>query len=147
MSYSIERQQKLQQRLQDWDKEKPLLIAEQDLQQDIKETKNRINNNEMKKKLTTSKFLTLFLFISCSIIEIFTMYAIIKGMNMGYGIDFTPLTMLISAMVTQTVSFSIYSLKAMKENTQGGIVYETTMLNNLYPNEEEQELTDDEICG
>jgi len=54
----------------------------------------------MKKKLTTSKFLTLFLFISCSIIEIFTMYAIIKGMNMGYGIDFTPLTMLISAMVT-----------------------------------------------
>jgi len=65
----------------------------------------------------------LFLFISCSAIEIFTMYAIIKGMNMGFGIDFTPLTMLITAVVAEVIGFSVYSLKSMKENTKGGIIY------------------------
>ena len=65
----------------------------------------------------------LFLFISCTAIEIFTMYAIIKGMNMGFGIDFTPLTMLIYAVVAEVIGFSVYSLKSMKENTKGGIVF------------------------
>lgn len=136
MAYSVEREKRVQEKIKDWSKEKPVLIAEQDLQQDIKETKNRTKSK--KQEVTTTKFLTFFLFTSCSIIELFTMYVTVKGMNMGYG-DFTPLVMLISAVVAQTISFAIYSLKSMKENTQGGIVYETAMLKTLYQNQEEQE--------
>ena len=69
----------------------------------------------------------LFLFISCSAVEAFTMFAIIKAMNMGYGVEFGPLSMLITAVVAEVISFSVYSLKSMKENTEGGIVYDTAM--------------------
>ena len=47
---------------------------------------------------------------------------------MGFGIDFTPLTMLISAVVAEVIGFSVYSLKSMKENTKGGIVFQKAML-------------------
>ena len=136
MAYSKRKQKKLEQKLKDWEKQKPIIIAEQDLKEDIQQTKNRNKPPKaQRKKLTTTKFLMLFLFVSCSIIEIFTMYAIIKSMNMGLGVDFTPLTMLITSVVAQVIGFSIYSLKSMKENTEGGIVYETALFeqknNNL----------------
>lgn len=122
--------EKLQKRIKQWKQQKQLLIRKQDLEEDIKQTKNRKKPPKAQRKnLTTSKFLMLFLFISCSAIEIFTMYAIIKGMNMGFGIDFTPLTMLITAVVAEVIGFSVYSLKSMKENTKGGIVYQTAMFN------------------
>lgn len=148
MSNLEKRAQNLEQKLQNWQIQKPILIAEQDLQEDIKNTKNRKKpTKEQKKALTTTKFLMFFLFISCSIIELFTMYAVIKGMNMGYGIDFTPLTMLISAVVAQTVGFAIYSLKSTKENTKGGIIFETAMLNNSCNDpEEEKENYEQEIA-
>lgn len=144
------RAERLQKKTQNWQIEKPILIAEQDLQEDIKDTKNRKKPpKEQKKALTTTKFLMLFLFISCSIIQLFTMYAVIKGMNMGYGIDFTPLTMLISAVVAQTIGFSVYSLKSVKENTKGGIIFETAMINSLKQDEEknkENEENEEEIA-
>lgn len=122
--------EKLQKRIKQWKQQKQLLIRKQDLEEDIKQTKNRKKPPKAQRKnLTTSKFLMLFLFISCSAIEIFTMYAIIKGMNMGFGIDFTPLTMLITAVVAEVIGFSVYSLKSMKENTKGGIIYQTAMFN------------------
>lgn len=72
------------------------------------------------------------------------MYAIIKGMNMGYGIDFTPLTMLITSVVAEVAGFAVYSLKSMKENTKGGIVFETAMLDKQFQQEEN---VDQEIMG
>lgn len=123
--------EKLNKKIQLWKQQKELLIAKQNLEEDIKQTKNRKKPPKAQRKtLTTTKFLMLFLFISCSAIEIFTMYAIIKGMNMGLGIDFTPLTMLITSVVAEVIGFSVYSLKSMKENTKGGIVYQTAILNN-----------------
>ena len=123
-----ERQKRLKEKQQYWAKEKILLMQQQDLNEDIKLTKNRKKpTKEQRKALTTTKFLMIFLFCSCSAVEAFTMFAIIHGMNMGYGIDFGPLTMLITAVVAEVISFSIYSLKSMKENTKGGIVYETAM--------------------
>ena len=40
-----------------------------------------------------------FLFINCSIIEIYTMFVIILSMKMGFEADFGPLQMLITAVV------------------------------------------------
>lgn len=41
--------------------------------------------------------------------------------------DFTPLVTLIGAVVSEVIGFAIYALKAMKENSKGGIVYDTAM--------------------
>lgn len=140
MAYSKKKQKELEWKIKDWEKEKILVMAEQDLKEDIQETKNRKKPPKaQRRQLTTTKFLMLFLFISCSVIELFTMYAIIKGMNMGL-MDFTPLTMLITSVVAETVGFSIYSLKSMKENTKGGIVYQTALFdkqNEINNNEQE----------
>ena len=148
MAYSRKKQEKLEQKIKDWEKEKQVIIAEQDLKEDIRQTKNRKKPPKaQRRKLTTTKFLMLFLFISCSVIEAFTMYAIIKSMNMGLGVDFTPLTMLITSVVAEVIGFSIYSLKSMKENTEGGIVYETALFeqkNNSFICEPPTDENDDE---
>ena len=143
--------EKLEKQLQQWEQQKPLLMEKQDLQEDIQQTKNRKKPPKaQRKRLTTTKALMLFLFISCSAIEVFTMYAIIKGMNMGLGIDFTPLTMLITSVVAEVIGFSVYSLKSMKQNTKGGIVYQTAMLNNIPEDqyyEEEDQKEEQEYMG
>lgn len=98
------------------------------------------------KKLSTSKLLILFLFINCTVIEIFTGWAMIKmlaiALATGLAIDFTPLVALIGAVVGEVFGYAVYSLKAMKENTQNGLVYDLTMLekqNELNKEEEEEE--------
>lgn len=45
------------------------------------------------------------------------------------AVDFSPLTALIGAIVTEVIGYAVYSIKSMKENTKGGITYETAMLN------------------
>ena len=66
MAYSKRKQKKLEQKLKDWEKQKPIIIAEQDLKEDIQQTKNRNKPPKaQRKKLTTTKFLMLFLFVSC----------------------------------------------------------------------------------
>ena len=49
----------------------------------------------------------------------------------GTMIDFTPLVALIGAVVGEVFSYAIYSLKSAKENTAGGIIYDTAMRDNL----------------
>ena len=44
--------------------------------------------------------------------------------------DFTPLVTLIGAVISEVIGYAIYSLKAMKENTSGGIVYDSDIGNN-----------------
>jgi len=109
-----------------WEKEKDLLSRHMTVQNEKNEMKQA-----NKKKISTSKLLVCFLFVNCSIIEFFTMYVIIKMLNIatftGMGMDFSPLVALIGTVVTETIGYSIYSLKSTKENTKGGIVYETTM--------------------
>lgn len=78
-----------------------------------------------------SKLLIVFLFINCTIIEIFTGIVTLQTFNLveitASMPDFTPLTTLIGAVVSEVVGFAIYSLKSMKENTKGGIVYESAL--------------------
>lgn len=84
-----------------------------------------------KKKMTTSKKLILFLFINCTIIELYTLFIITFSFPFAAAIgmlpDFSPLNALISSVVAETIGFGIYSLKATKENTKGGITYDTAM--------------------
>lgn len=105
---------------QEWEKEKTLL----ERKEKIKKEKKKFKNN----KITTSKLLILFLFLNCSLIEIFTGWAIAKMLYIssltGNAIDFTPLVTLIGAVVGEVLGYAIYSLKATKENTSGGVVYD-----------------------
>lgn len=121
------KKKKIEKSVEDWQKDKPLLIAEQDLIQEKKDVKNR--NKITKQGLTTTKRLMLFLFISCTAIQIFTL--IITAYSMSQGVyDFTALQMLITAVVGEVVAFAVYSIKSLKENTQGGIVYESAKWQN-----------------
>lgn len=83
------------------------------------------------KKLSTSKILIAFLFINCTAIEIFTMFTTLKSFDLakstGLPVDFSPLLALIGAVVGEVIAYAIYSLKAAKENSKGGIVYDTAM--------------------
>ena len=48
----------------------------------------------------------------------------------GTMIDFTPLVALIGAVVGEVFGYAIYSLKSTKENTVGGIVYDSVIYSN-----------------
>lgn len=113
-------QQKLEKKLQQWEKKREYIIAKEKIKAEKQEIKNKY-------KPSTSKFLMAFLFINCSIIELYTMFVIIYSMRMGFQADFGPLQMLITAVVAQVIGYAIYSLKASKENSAGGIVYETAI--------------------
>ena len=135
-------QEKLNKQLQQWQLEKQLILQQQDLQEDIKQTKNRYK--EQRKKLSTSKFLMLFLFISCTAIQFFTIFLTFKSLNMGY-VDFSALQSLITAVVAEVVGFAVYALKSTKENTKGGIVYQTAILEAQQ--QENQEENNQEAVG
>ena len=111
-----------------WLREKQLLEREQQLKEDKKSFRKKFH-----KKIPTSKWLIYFLFINCTLIELFTGWVTIKSLQlaaMTYILpDFTPLVTLIGAVVSEVIGFGVYSLKSAKENTTGGIVYETAMMN------------------
>ena len=133
------RKQKLEKQLQKWQIEKQLILQEQDLEEDRKKVKNRYK--EERKKLSTTKFLMFFLFTSCSVIEFFTIFLTFKSLSAGY-VDFSALQTLIAAVVAQVVGLAVYALKSAKENTKGGIVYQTAILEakqNLFQESDDQE--------
>lgn len=80
------------------------------------------------KNLSTSKKLIIFLFGSCIFIELFVMAVTVANLFLAYQngtpIDFSPLITLIGAVVGEVIAYAVYSLKALKENSVGGIVYE-----------------------
>lgn len=82
-------------------------------------------------KVSTSKLLIAFLFLNCTLIEIFTGWVTVKSfalaMMTGAIIDFTPLITLIGAVVGEVIAFAIYAIKSTKENTKGGIIFESAM--------------------
>lgn len=142
MNYA-QRQKKLNKKVENWEKEKIILLKEQELKEQKKEIKNK--GKQQKKKLTTTKLLTFFLFINCTIIQLFTLYITWKQINTGYGADLTPLQMLITTVVGQVIVFAVYSLKSLKENTKGGIIYQTALKN--YSSNYEGKETDQEALG
>lgn len=109
-----------------WQREKEVLERKYKLKQEKKEFKKRFLP-----KISTSKLLIFFLFLNCTIIELFTGFVTLKSLDLTTltmaNPDFTPLVALIGAVVSEVVGYAVYALKSAKENTAGGITYETAM--------------------
>jgi spore maturation protein SpmA len=106
-------------------------------EKDLMQRKQKINEEKKelhKKKFTTTKFLIMFLFINCTVIELFTGWTVVQSLQLakitGLAPDFSPLVTLIGAAISEIFSFAVYALKATKENTEGGIVYMNAMKDN-----------------
>ena len=63
----------------------------------------------------------------------------------GMALDMTPLVALIGTGVAEVIGYGVYALKSAKENTVGGIVYETAMKNDSLE-EPEETIEDEDIC-
>lgn len=128
-----------------WQREKPLREREYKLKEDQRQFKET-----HRPKISTSKLLIVFLFINCTIIEIFTGYVTLKSLDIATMTfmmpDFTPLVTLIGAVVSEVIGFAIYAIKSAKENTSGGIVYETAMM-NLCGNRDPAEIKNSDAVG
>lgn len=122
-----------------WEYDKEYLEKKYVLKQEKKELKQKYNKSKMP---STSKMLIAFLFISCTLIEIFTGYVTIRSFQLAemtmMSPDLSPLISLIGSIVSETIGFAIYAIKSTKENTKGGIVYDSAMaqINNAMPTDE-----------
>lgn len=109
-----------------WQREKEVLERKYKLKQEKREFKKKFLP-----KISTSKLLIFFLFLNCTIIELFTGFVTLKSLDLTTltmaNPDFTPLVTLIGAVVSEVVGYAVYALKSAKENTAGGITYETAM--------------------
>ena len=109
-----------------WQREKEVLERKYKLKQEKREFKK-----QFLPKISTSKLLILFLFINCTIIELFTGFVTLKSLDLTTltmaNPDFTPLVALIGAVVSEVVGYAVYALKSAKENTAGGITYEAAL--------------------
>lgn len=105
----------------------------------IDEEKKKLKDN--KTAISTTKLIVAFLFINCTIIEIFTGWVTIKSLEMaaitGQPADLTPLVALVGAVVSEIIGFAVYAAKSAKENSKGGITYDLAMRNFVRAADEE----------
>lgn len=86
-------------------------------------------------KLSMSKKALIFLFINCTMIEIFTGWVTIRNFDLAFAMgimpDYTPLVALIGAIVGEVIGLASYYVKSTKENTRGGITFESAAAQNF----------------
>lgn len=123
-----------------WKQLKPIKLQENILKQEKREI--QIEKNKIIFP-SWSKLLLLLLFINFTILEIFIGWVTIQSFSLAYitggNPDFTPLITLISLVLSQTISYGIYSAKSKVENTSGGIIYDLAIHNLDNQNQEEKE--------
>ena len=111
-----------------WEQEKKAIKIQQQIHRERKKLLNPFS------KISFSKWLIFFLFFNCTVLEIFTGWVTIQTIKLAFStgaiIDFSPLVTLIGLVVGEVIGYGIYSLKAIKENTKGGIVYDSNIHNN-----------------
>ena len=126
-----------------WNAEKAMLERKQKLREEKREMRKP-------KKMSTTKLLVGFLFVNCTIVELFTGWATAQSLKISYmtgnPMDFSPLVTLIGAVVTEVMGFAVYAVKATKENTANGITYMMAQqsLNNNKSNPIEENTSDEE---
>ena len=126
-----------------WNAEKVILERKQKLREEKREMRKP-------KKMSTTKFLIGFLFINCTLVELFTGWATAQSLKISYmtgnPMDFSPLVTLIGAVVTEVMGFAVYAVKATKENTANGITYMMAQqsLNNNESNPVEENTSEEE---
>lgn len=129
-----------------WNAEKVILERKQKLREEKREMRKP-------KKISTTKFLIGFLFINCTLVELFTGWATAQSLKISYAtgnpMDFSPLVTLIGAVVTEVMGFAVYAVKATKENTANGITYMMAQqsLNNNENNPVEEDTSEEEAQG
>lgn len=125
---------------QEWQEQKGLIKRKQKIEQEKKQLKG--------KKITTTKWLILFLFINCTLIELFTGWSTVQSLRLsaltGQSVDFSPLVTLIGAVVSEVIGFAIYAVKSMKENCEGGVTYSKAMADLALSNLEDGKGSEDE---
>lgn len=70
---------------------------------------------------STAKMAMAYIFVSCTVVQIYSMAA------MWHFADLSALYSLIGATVGEVVSYCAYAAKSARENSKGGIVYDTAM--------------------
>ena len=106
----------------DYEKQKELAKQHAEKVKQTQELKEiRHSNDKPKEKLSFSKVAFIFMIANCTVIEIYALVA------MFFFADLSPLTTLIAAVVGECMSFTVFEIKSGKENTSGGIVYESAM--------------------
>ena len=91
-----------------------------------------------RKRLTTSKLAMWFILLNCTVVEAYSMAA------MWHFGDLSQLYALIGAVVGQSLTYVSYNIKSCKENSSGGITYDTVM--NGTP-DNSSTTNDSDICG
>ena len=89
------------------------------LKQELNELRH--SNDKPKEKLSFSKIAFIFMIANCVVIEIYALVA------MAFFGDLSSLSALIAAVVGECISFLCFEIKSGKENTTGGIIYESAM--------------------
>lgn len=129
-----------------WNAEKVILERKQKLREEKREMRKP-------KKMSTTKLLVGFLFVNCTIVELFTGWATAQSLKISYmtgnPMDFSPLVTLIGAVVTEVMGFAVYAVKATKENTANGITYMMAQqsLNNNKNDPTEENTSEEETQG
>lgn len=88
------------------------------------ERRNALKQARNRKKIktpSTTKLITIYLFIVLNIVLLYALIAMWHFENLTY------LGTLIADVIGQILVFFIYTIKSTKENTRGGITYETAM--------------------
>ena len=116
---------------QRWEREKKVLLDEYGVDKEIKELLEEFAPKG--KKVEASKFFTMFLLVNFILVEGFVGVIAWRSFDlassMGVSPDFSALYGIIATIIGETITFLIYSVKSMKENTVGGVVYESMIRN------------------
>lgn len=84
----------------------------------------RLEKNKYKKKIalpSTSKLMAFYLFFFFNVITVYAMVAMWHFQDLSY------LGVLVTDLASQVLVYLIYSVKALKENSAGGITYDLAM--------------------
>lgn len=90
--------------------------------------RKQLSHKKTKKKFSADKKFLVFIFANCVLVELFAMAAMWR-----YG-DLSSLYCLIGPIVGGAYSYKQYTVKATKENTAGGITYDSAMQQNTESN-------------
>ena len=92
-----------------------------------------------RKRITTSKLAMWFILINCVVIELYSMAA------MWHFGDLSALYALLGAVVGQSLTYISYNNKSCRENSRGGITYESA-INGTYDQSSTVDSSSD-VCG
>lgn len=124
-------QEYVQKKEKQWSVQKDLIQRLNKIKQEKKDIAAAAQNS---KKTSTSKMVLAFLLFNFTLIQVFTGIVTWRTISLAQSIgsiDFTPLVTFIGAYIGQVVTYLIYSHKAMKQNTQGGVTYSVALKNNF----------------